>query len=38
MPEGGTLTITVSRQDSNVGIDVADTGVGIPARNTLSDL
>ncbi len=32
MPEGGTLTITVSRQDSNVRIDVADTGVGIPAE------
>ncbi|MCA9012663.1 MAG: PAS domain S-box protein [Planctomycetaceae bacterium] len=30
MPDGGTLTFTVSRQDAFVRIDVADTGIGIP--------
>jgi two-component system NtrC family sensor kinase len=30
MPEGGTLTVRVGREDTFVRIDVADTGVGIP--------
>ncbi len=30
MPEGGTLTITASRFDDSVAINVHDTGVGIP--------
>ena len=30
MPDGGTLTFTVSRQDAHVRIDVTDTGIGIP--------
>jgi two-component system sensor histidine kinase HydH len=30
MPDGGTLTFTVSRQDAFVRIDVSDTGIGIP--------
>jgi signal transduction histidine kinase len=30
MPEGGTLTISASRFDDSVAINIHDTGVGIP--------
>ncbi|QDT33875.1 two-component system sensor histidine kinase NtrB [Thalassoglobus polymorphus] len=30
MPEGGTLTVTVTEVDGNVQVEVADTGKGIP--------
>ena len=30
MPHGGTLTLSVARQDDFMRIDVADTGIGIP--------
>jgi signal transduction histidine kinase len=32
MPEGGTLTITTSRRNHYIQIQVADTGVGIPPK------
>lgn len=32
-PEGGTVTISVQRQDHTVAISVADTGIGIPAED-----
>ncbi len=33
MPDGGRLAITTRRDDGTVGVDVSDTGVGIPAEN-----
>jgi hypothetical protein len=33
MPHGGRLRLRTSRQNSRVQIEVADTGVGIPAEN-----
>ena len=33
MPEGGRLTVTTRRRPDAVEVDVADTGVGIPAEN-----
>jgi len=32
-PEGGTVTISVQRQDHTVAVSVADTGIGIPAED-----
>ncbi|MEZ6131471.1 MAG: ATP-binding protein [Planctomycetaceae bacterium] len=32
MPEGGTLTFSVARQDDSVRVDVTDTGHGIPVE------
>jgi signal transduction histidine kinase len=33
MPDGGTLTLAVGRQDDTVRLEVADTGVGIPEED-----
>jgi signal transduction histidine kinase len=33
MPKGGTTTITLRSDESNIDVEVMDTGVGIPAEN-----
>jgi two-component system NtrC family sensor kinase len=33
MPDGGTLTVTTSGNSDEIGIEISDTGIGIPEKN-----